>query len=266
VLPAFDYAPHGKPEAWRSGRDRSRDTRASRSALEPWMAQWRYSRSVCQTPHLFVTVCVKEVIMIDWSWPALADALAAGLARAAEAVELEQAVRGLDACAELELHPVLQAALRDAGYGVFPEQRFPRDRGRRKRSAGARCDLVVTDVATGAAELDDAALADALWIEVKVVAQFQPLGPNRSYAGALQSPVWADVAKLASDPAIAHGLVLLVLFTADAATADHDLEVWRTRAIERGLRLWPRVQRSLPIGDRHGNRLCTVALFPLDRG
>jgi len=201
--------------------------------------------------------------MTDWSWSALADALAAGLARAAEAIELEQAVRGLDACGELELHPVLQAALRDAGYGVFPEQRFPRDRTRRKRSAGARCDLVVT--LDAAKPLDDAALGEALWIEVKVVAQFQRLGPNRGYARALQTPVWSDVEKLAGDPTIVHGLVLLVLFTADATTADHDLEVWRARAIDRGLHLWPRVQRSLPIGDRIGNRLCTVALFPIDR-
>jgi hypothetical protein len=200
--------------------------------------------------------------MIDWSWSALADALAAGLARAAGAIELEQAVDGLDARRELELHPVLAAALREAGYGVFPEQRFPRDRSRRKRSAGARCDLVVTpDTRT---PLDAAALGEALWIEIKVVAQFRRFGPNRSYARALQLPVWRDVSKLASDPTIVHGLVLLVLFTADATTADHDLEVWRTRATERGLHLWPRVQRSLPIGDRLGNRLCTVALFPLD--
>jgi hypothetical protein len=187
----------------------------------------------------------------------------AGLARAAEAIELEQAVRGLDAYAELELHPVLQAALRDAGYGVFAEQRFPRDRSQRKRSAGSRCDLVVTPSAE--TPLDPHALGEALWIEVKVVSQFHRLGPNRGYAQALQSPVWNDVRKLASDPAIVHGLVLLVLFTADAATADHDLDVWRARAIDRGLRLWPRVSRSLPVGDRLGNRLCTVALFPLDR-
>ncbi len=199
---------------------------------------------------------------MDWSWTALADALAAGLTRAAEAVELEQAVHGLDARSELELHPILHAALRDAGYGVAAEQRFPRDRHQRKRSSGSRCDLVVTPDAT--AVLDDRNLGDAMWIEVKVVAQFHPLGPNRSYAAALQRPVWKDVEKLASDPAIAHALVLLVLFTADAVTADHDLEVWRARAVERGLHLWPRVQRSLPIGDRLGNRLCTVALFPLD--
>lgn len=198
--------------------------------------------------------------MIDWptAAEAVAEALAAGLTRAAEEVELEQAVHGLDARSELELHPILHAALREAGYGVAAEQRFPRDRHQRKRSVGARCDLVVTP---GGA-LDD--LGDAMWIEVKVVAQFHPLGPNRSYAAALQSPVWKDVEKLASDPAIAHGIVLLVLFTADAVTADHDLEVWRARAVERGLHLWPRVQRTLPIGDRLGNRLCTVALFPID--
>lgn len=200
--------------------------------------------------------------MTVWSWDALADALAAGLARAADAVELEQAVRGLDSCRELELHPVLGAALREAGLGVFHEQRFPRDRSQRKRSAGARCDLVVTPDA--ASPLDDDSLGDALWIEVKVVAQFAELGPHRGYARALQTPVWGDVRKLARDPTIAHGLVLLILFTVDAVTADHDLDVWCARAVARGLHLWPRVQRSLPIGDRLGNRLCTVALFPLD--
>lgn len=200
--------------------------------------------------------------MTAWSWSALADALAAGLARAADAIELEQAVRGLDAYGEIELHPVLGAALRDAGFGVFHEQRFPRDRNQRKRSAGARCDLVLTpDAGT---PLDDDALGDALWIEVKVVAQFAPLGPHRGYARALQTPVWGDVKKLARDPTIVHGLMVLVLFTVDAVTADHDLDVWCTRAVELGLHLWPRAQRSLPIGDRLGNRLCTVALFPLD--
>ncbi len=200
--------------------------------------------------------------MVAWSWSALADALAAGLARAADAIELEQAVRGLDSWRELDLHPVLGGGLRDAGFGVLHEQRFPRDRHQRKRSAGARCDLVVTpDAAT---PLDEDAPGDALWIEVKVVAQFGEEGPHRGYARALQTPVWGDVRKLARDPAIVHGLVLLVLFTADAVTADHDLDVWCARAVERGLHLWPRVQRALPIGDRLGNRLCTVALFPLD--
>ena len=211
----------------------------------------------------------------SWSWDALADALADGLTRAAAAIELEQAVRGLDACLELELHPVLQGALREAGYGVHAEQRFPRDRGKRRRSEGARCDIVLTPEGLPLASEEPqlglfaptrtVPLTDAMWIEVKAVAQFRELAPNRAYAQALQRPVWKDVEKLAGDPQIAHALVLLVIFTADAEVADHDLGVWESRARGRGLPLWPRVQRSLKIGDRIGNRLCTLALFPIER-
>lgn len=210
-----------------------------------------------------------------WSWPDVADALAAGLEREAAALELEQAVRGLDARSELELHPLLHAGLRARGFGAHPEQRFPRDRGKRRRSEGARCDIVVTPgglpLTASEAQLGLFAptqtvdLADALWLEVKAVAQFHELRPNRAYAQALQRPVWTDVEKLASDPAIVHAGVLLILFTADAAVAEHDLGVWAARASLRGLPLWPRVQRSLAIGDRIGNRLCTLALFPIER-
>ena len=210
-----------------------------------------------------------------WSFDELADALAAGLTRAAEAVELEQAVRGIDACSELELHPLLHAGLREGGYGVHPEQRFPRDRGKRRRSEGVRCDVVVTPA--GLPLADEApqpdlfaprttvALADAMWIEVKAVAQFKALAANRAYASALQRPVWRDVEKLASDPQIAHAAVLLILFTADATVAAHDLAVWAGRASQNGLPLWPRVERSLAIGDRVGHRLCTLALWPIER-
>ena len=210
-----------------------------------------------------------------WSWHDLADALAAGLERAAAATELEQAVRGLDARSELELHPLLHAALREAGYGVFPEQRFPRERGKRRRSEGARCDIVLTpdglpladeQVQLGLfAPAHTVALAEAMWIEVKAVAQFRELAANRAYAQALQRPVWKDVEKLASDPQIAHAVVLLILFTADAAVAEHDLGVWAARASQRGLPLWPRITRAVAIGDRIGNRVCTLALFPIER-
>jgi hypothetical protein len=211
----------------------------------------------------------------SWSWHALADALAAGLTDAAGHVELEQAVRGLDARSELELHPVLHASLRAAGYGVHPEQRFPRERGKRRRSEGVRCDMVVTpdglalepeETQLGLfAPRQTMAITDALWVEVKAVAQFHELRPNRAYAAALQRPVWRDVEKLASDPHILHAAVLLILFTADAATAEHDLGVWAGRASLLGLPLCPREQRSVPIGDRLGNKLCTLALFPIER-
>ena len=210
-----------------------------------------------------------------WSYEDLADALASGLARASAELELEQAVHGLDVRSELELHPLLHAGLRAAGYGVHPEQRFPRERSLRRRTEGSRCDLVVTP--EGLPLVDDAAqlglfaparavaLADAMWIEVKAVAQFRALAPNMAYAQALQRPVWRDVEKLASDPQIAHAAVLLIVFTADAVVAEHDLGVWAARASQRGLPLWPRVQRTLAIGDRVGHRCCTLALLPIER-
>jgi hypothetical protein len=212
---------------------------------------------------------------IDWRWDDLADALAAGLAGASADVELEQAVRGLDACLELELHPLLRSALRARGYGVAAEVRFPRDRGLRRRTEGVRCDMVVTPdgrpLADPGAQLglfaapDAVALADAAWIEVKVVAQHNERGGNRAYAAAMQRPVWKDIDKLAADPDIRHAAALLILFTADAAVAGHDLDEWSARASLHGLPLRPREQRSLAIGDRLGNRLCTLALVPLAR-
>ena len=212
---------------------------------------------------------------LRWSYEDLADGLAAGLATAAAELELEQAVHGLDVRRELDLHPLLHAGLRAAGYGVHPEQRFPRERGLRRKTEGSRCDLVVTPeglpLADEAAQTElfaprrTVALCDAMWIEVKAVAQFKALAPNRAYASALQRPVWRDVEKLASDPQILHAAVLLILFTVDQATAEHDLGVWAGRASLLGLPLWPRVQRSLPIGDRLGNKLCTLALFPIER-
>jgi len=210
-----------------------------------------------------------------WRWQALADALAAGLQQAAAALELEQAVRGRDAHSELELHPLLHAGLRRAGYGVAAEVRFPRDRGLRRRREGARCDIVVTPegrpLAVPGAQLglfaagNAVALTEAAWLEVTVVAQHREGGPNRGYAGALGRPVSRDIDKLAADPALVHAAVVLIVFTADAAVASHDLDVWATNATLRGLRTSPRAQRSLAIGDRLGNRLCTVAVVPLAR-
>lgn len=208
-----------------------------------------------------------------WAFDHLADAVAAGLARAEAELAAEQAVHGLDIRRELDIHPILHAALRAAGYGVTPEQRFPQGRVHRRRSQGVRCDLVVTP--DGLPLADDTiqpdlftprttvAFADALWLEVKTVAQFHPTGPHRGYAQALQSPVWKDARKLADDPQIRHAAVLLILFTADRTTAAHDLDVWAAGARARGLPISPREQRDVPISDRIGNRLCTAALFPI---
>lgn len=64
----------------------------------------------------------------------------------------QQAVRGLDALDEIDLHPVLAAAVESVGCGVLREVCYPgealaaaRPRGRRpRRSERERCDLVLT--------------------------------------------------------------------------------------------------------------------------
>ncbi|MFG0330912.1 MAG: hypothetical protein ACF8PN_13570 [Phycisphaerales bacterium] len=210
-----------------------------------------------------------------WSYPDLADAVDAAIAAHAAAIELEQSVRGLDALLELELHPIIQRGFANAGYGVHPEQRYPRDRVKSKRSEGERCDIVLTR--DGAELLDPDAektlfqagdacpLHEAFWLEVKTVFQFTSEGPNRSYASDLGRPIHQDVAKLSKDRGITHAGVLILLFTADEVVADHDLGVWIERGRRRGLSIGHPYRRMTPIGDRCGNGLLTAALFPIER-
>ncbi len=180
---------------------------------------------------------------------------------------------------ELGLHPVLHRCFGvdrsdRGGLGVWPETRYPDDWHRRKKSQGLRCDIVLTP---GGVPLRDAAargtlFADttpacdpdaAYWLEVKTVAQFEPEGPFRRYASELLSPVTADVTKLWRDGVIRHAGLLIVLFTADQTTAEHDLDAWYRRCLERGLPVGAPSLRGLPISDRIGNGWCGIGLYPV---
>ncbi|MHC4993218.1 MAG: hypothetical protein ACYTGC_19790 [Planctomycetota bacterium] len=206
-----------------------------------------------------------------WSLPDIADALAAGLDDAARRLDVEQAVRGLDACQELELHPILAEALGAGGWGVHRERRYPADRRRRRETEGERCDLVLTPDGRPLAEPavqetlfsepDAVPLDEAFWLEVKVVAQFHPEGPNDGYAPQLLSTVWQDVTKLSKDRDILHAGILIVLFVRELAVRDHDLRIWQDRCLERSLPISTPCQCELPITDRHGNAWCTLALY-----
>ncbi len=208
-----------------------------------------------------------------FSLPDIADAVETGVRCVAAAIDEEQAVAGLDARDEVELHPVLAAAIAAAGYGVFREQRYPADRKRRRETEGERCDLVLTPdgrelrVSARRATLFDSPDAvdfdDAFWLEVKVVAQFTPEGANGGYAGQLLSTVRQDVTKLSKDDGILHAGLLIVLFVAEPAIAEHDLGIWQDRCLERGLPIGAPYRREVPIADRLGNRVCSIALYPV---
>ena len=208
-----------------------------------------------------------------WSIRKITDALAAGLKAESRRLDAEQAVHGIDSLDELTLHPILAAGLNAAGFGVHREQRYPSDRGHRRASEGERCDLVLTPDArpldapdrprTLFDPPDAVALADAFWLEVKVVAQFTAAGPNRRYSAQLLGDVRHDVTKLAKDSGIRHAGLAIVLFTQDAAVADHDLEVWQQRSIELALPVRPPSRARVALADRLGNEHCTVAAFPV---
>lgn len=210
-----------------------------------------------------------------WSLADIADALHDGLRRREAALRIEQAVVGLDGLDELRLHPVVAGSLEEAGFGVFREARYPRDRAHRRRSVGERCDVVLTPrglrlrepdaVSTLFDPPDAVGLDEAFWLEVKAVPQFLGEGPNDRYAAELLEPLRRDVRKLAADEGIRHAALLLILFTADETTATHDLDAWERRAMDRGILFEPPCVRHSPIVDRLGNRVCTVALYGIVR-
>jgi hypothetical protein len=208
------------------------------------------------------------------------DACAEVLHARARELDLEQALLGIDALAELELHPLLRAALAAAGFRVLAEQRYPTVSARPRRSEGERCDIVLLHpparhvldplLAGTLFAADGAEPEDALWLEVKAVGQFDVAAgvgrPNPAYSSALLHDVTADARKLSADPRIAHAAILLILLSDSEATAAHDLDAWKRRAIiDRALPVSAPLTRAFDITDRIGNRRCTTALIEVHR-
>lgn len=228
-----------------------------------------------------------------WRPEQIADIAAAGLQERSEALRLEQAVRGLDALQEVQFHPLLADAFAGAGLGVAAEFPYPGPAGRRpRRSERERCDLVLTPspevgILDPVAELkyrdeaegglfDPEVVAEAYpgippeeayWLEVKVVGQYcfsaGVPGPNRTYASELLTTSAADLTKLSREPRIRHGALLLVLFTADEATARHDLTAFMHRCLDRELPVQSPSKAGFAIPDLIGNTVCTATVVPI---
>jgi hypothetical protein len=178
----------------------------------------------------------------------ITDAVEAGLRAHLAQLELEQAVYGIDVLDELALHPILEQGFHAAGFGVYREQRYPADRIRRRVSEGERYAV---------------SLAEAFWLEVKVVSQFTIEGPNASYSSQLLATVRQDVTKLSKDPGILQAGLLLIMFVRDRMIADHDLNIWQNRCLERGLPIGAPSRRYIDMTDRHGHALCAIAAYPV---
>lgn len=203
--------------------------------------------------------------------PDLADAVEVGLRERAREDDAAQSVYGFDALPELSLHPLVRQAFLDAGWGAWPEQRYPGHWHKKSKAEGLRCDLVLTPERL---PLRDQGIKDTLfdgqpatdaeaayWLEIKTVAQFETSGAFRRYSAELLQPVTKDVKKIWSDGVIQFGGLLLVLFTADQETAEHDLAAWHMRCLDKGYSVGPPAVRGFAITDRVGNGWCAAAIF-----
>lgn len=203
----------------------------------------------------------------------LADPIADFLARREAQLVREQAVRGFDALAEVELHPLVAEACAAAGFGVTREARYPSDRRHHRENRGDRCDLVLTEDgrafvaerkrATLFDDPDAAAPEEATWVEMKTVAQFTEEGPNPRYAAELGGAIRADARKLAADPSIVRAALVVLLFVQHPEIARHDLMVWLEQSLDRGVPVGVPSVRLVPIAERLGHAACAVAVFPV---
>lgn len=228
-----------------------------------------------------------------WMTSELVGVVADEIREAEDRLRQEQAVLGLDALTEVELHPIVQSGLQRTGLVVLREQAYPGAYARRPLPRDReRCDLVVLpegsdrllDPLVMLREAEERAVTlfseasqpglepgalpeDAYWIEVKSVAQVSfvegvPVG-NPSYGSQLVRGPAVDLAKLAREPMVSAGGVLVLLFAEDAAVARHDLGEMVNALLGRDLPIRSPEIEFVEIADRAGNACVGVCLVPL---
>lgn len=204
----------------------------------------------------------------------LADMLGDAVRLAEHQRRIEQAVYGLDSLSEVEIQELLASHLRGR-YEVAREVPYPSSSSRGPGGAGGRlrCDIVLTPSGRpllcgreppGLFESPDPCVPqDALWLEVKAAWQFREGGvPHGGYGAQWRKAVIADLRKMEADPRIHHAALLLVVFNESIAVLEKDLDLFEWHLAREEVLAGTRQLRSVPILDRIGHRVCTVALWP----
>ena len=216
---------------------------------------------------------------LKWNFAEIADQLGNGLEAAERELRLEQAVYGLDTRDEKELQKLLADRL-SASLGVAREVHYPSTRGR-KLTHRPRCDVVLTPhgfalepeappermlfdpPAGGADEPRFCKPADALWLEVKVAYQFREGGVRHGgYGAQWRQKVVADLRKMEADPAVREAGLVLIVFNESREILEKDLELFEDVLARKEVLAGFRQVRCIPILDRIGHHLCTVAVWP----
>jgi hypothetical protein len=216
---------------------------------------------------------------LKWDFSKLADDLQDVLQTAEAELRLEQAVYGLDARDERQLQTLLAERLA-SGYSVAREVHYPSTRGR-KLTHRPRCDLLLTPLGTvlqpdvlpeqtlfdlpaaGAKATQYCDPGEALWLEVKIAYQFREGGLRHGgYNAQWRQKVVEDLRKMEADPLIHEAGLVLIVFNESRDVLEKDLELFEDVLALKEVLAGFRQVRSVPITERIGHRLCTVAVWP----
>ncbi len=206
-----------------------------------------------------------------WDFSTVADCLGKVIAAAEQELRLEQAVYGLDAKDERQIQALLAARLA-AWVEVAREVHYPSTKGKRLTHR-QRCDLVLTPRGRPLRRddkpptlFDPPDMADpgeGLWLEVKVAAQFREGSVrHRGYGPQWRQAVVRDLQKMAAEPLIREAGLLLIVFNESREILDKDLELFEDVLARKEVLAGFRHVRSVPIVERIGHRLCTLAVWP----
>jgi hypothetical protein len=213
---------------------------------------------------------------LRWDFLTLADQIGKAVEQAEAELRLEQAVYGLDAKDEKLIQSMLAEKLTEH-YAAAREVHYPSSVGK-KLTHRQRCDIVLTPrgrplmLDSAPATLFDAPDLcppnEALWLEVKVAYQFREGGIRHGgYGTQWRNAVVEDLRKMEAESMIHEAGLLLVVFNESKEILEKDLELFENVLMQKEVLAGFRQVRSIPILDRIGHKLCSVALWPtIQRG
>ena len=104
---------------------------------------------------------------------------------------------------------------------------------------------------------------EALWLEIKCAYQFREGGARHGgYGTQWRRGVVDDLRKMEAEPRIHEAALVLVVFNESQDVLANDLDLFETVLAEKEVLAGFKQVRSVPIWERNGHRLCTVAVYP----
>jgi hypothetical protein len=208
---------------------------------------------------------------VIWDFSTVTERLHDAIASSEADLRLEQAVYGLDRMDERQIQALLAERL-TPHYCVAREVHYPSSRGN-KLSHRARCDLVLSPkglplrLDSAPPTLFDPASTcepgQALWLEVKVAYQFREGGVRHmGYGPQWRQKVVDDLRKMEAEEQIHEAGLVLIVFNESQAVLEKDLQLFEDVLVRKEVLAGFRQVRSVPVTERIGHNLCTVAVWP----